>query len=247
MLLTACPSPRSWSATAAPWGLSASSTSRRPTRLAPSASSRPSSGATTTNRQRGIDQGAPYSPFALNVLLHFRHDVPLNELPSSLPWFRYADNLAYLAPGMSEGRQVLSRVAELLRPLGLQLKGKEDDGVRDLNMNETQLLGFTLTWNGESFDFTPSKSSLNHVRQHLGVAHVTPNPPATARKVILGWVEAMGPAFENGGVAEVLNIAAGCGFRELPSRKFVAARWKGSWQRWQACRQCAERRYRGTG
>ena len=48
------------------------------------------------NRQRGVDQGAPYSPLRLNVLLHSRHDVPLNELPGSLPWFRYADNLAYL-------------------------------------------------------------------------------------------------------------------------------------------------------
>ena len=55
--------------------------------------------------------------------------------------------------------------------------------------------------------------------------------------MLLGWVEAMGPAFENGDAAEVLDIATDCGFRELPSPEFMTARWKGSWERWQACRK----------
>src|SRR5262249_29602311 len=87
------------------------------------------------NRTTGIDQGGPYSPPALNVLLHFTLDVPMVAKSGTKPrWFRYADNVVYLAKCVSEGGQSLDRVSQLLGPLEMSLKGK--DGIFDLSNGE---------------------------------------------------------------------------------------------------------------
>src|SRR5262249_52560645 len=55
-------------------------------------------------RSRGIDQGGPYSPTALNVLLNHHLDAPMTEHAKSKPlWHRYADNLVYLCGSVTEG------------------------------------------------------------------------------------------------------------------------------------------------
>src|SRR5690606_6013108 len=51
----------------------------------------------------GIDQGGPYSPTAMNALLHFLHDVAIDGLPCLSGWYRYADNLVYLFKNAAEG------------------------------------------------------------------------------------------------------------------------------------------------
>jgi retron-type reverse transcriptase len=95
-------------------------------------------------RQRGIDQGNPYSPTALNVVLNEYHDKQMKEISMKLLWWRYADNVAYLCQGMSEGEQALQEVGRLLEPLGMTLKG--EDGVKDLGQGDVaRLLGFSLS------------------------------------------------------------------------------------------------------
>src|SRR5262249_26983668 len=121
-------------------------------------------------RVRGIDQGAPYSPTALNALLHDWLDVPLTATLSAPPWFRYADNLVYATKGVPEGRHVLARIRHLLRPLGLALKG--EDGVIDLAAGgEAQILGFTTRWQGERLVHGLGKQALDQLRRHLGSSH----------------------------------------------------------------------------
>src|SRR5262249_11766988 len=71
------------------------------------------------HKTRGIDQGGPFSPSALNVLFHYQLDVPITARVGTKPcWFRYADNLVCLGQNVSEGGQVLDRVSQLLQPLG---------------------------------------------------------------------------------------------------------------------------------
>ena len=62
-------------------------------------------------RNIGIDQGNAYSPIALNVSLHDAHDKHMEKCasPSKLLWWRYVDNIVYLAKSMSEGRQVCNK------------------------------------------------------------------------------------------------------------------------------------------
>ena len=194
-------------------------------------------------RTRGIDQGGPYSPTALNVLLHDKLDVPLQRDVDDEPlWFRYADNLAYLASSVSEGGQVLMKIRELLRPFGLTVKDGAE--VVDLAKHETaHLLGFDVWRTGNHLHYGVGRTAYDNLHQHLGDAHVEHDPPTAAREAVLGWVDALGPAFVSGDAAEVLSIATRYGFREI-ALDDVCARWETSWRRWTACLRRAGRRRR---
>jgi hypothetical protein len=193
------------------------------------------------NRSRGIDQGAPYSPAALNALLHYWLDEPLTAMMEFPPrYFRYADNVGCLAGSVPEGRRVLRQVRRLLRPLGLALK--QEGGVLDLARGEeVQLLGFTLRRQGDRLAYGLGKKALDQLRQHLGDAHAAEDPPAAARQSVYGWLSSAGPAFESGNaeVHEVLRLAAEYGFRELATPDELRRHWEESWTRWQDVRKDA--------
>jgi hypothetical protein len=195
-------------------------------------------------RQRGIDQGGPYSPTGLNVVLNKYHDKQITqEISKQLLWWRYADNVTYLCQGMSEGRQMLQEVNRLLEPLGMQLKG--EDGVKDLGQGDVaHILGFSLWRNGETLHLEVEPKSFSQLRQHLGLAHVAPNPRWAALDVVRGWVKAYAPAFEDGNVSSVLAIMSEYGFREGISRMLLEGWWRDAWERWQRCREKTRRRYR---
>jgi hypothetical protein len=194
--------------------------------------------------ERGIDQGNPYSPTGLNVLLHYYHDILIKkEISRNLLWWRYADNLVYLCQSMSEGWKTLSEVYSLLQALGMTLKG--EDGVKDLAHGDVaHLLGFSLWWEGETLHLEVEPETLDALKKRLGRAHVTPNPPRTALEVVQGWIEAYAPAFEDGDVSHVLAIVARSGFREGISQELLKEWWQEAWNRWQDVRVKARRRYR---
>ena len=198
------------------------------------------------HRQVGIDQGHPYSPTALNVLLHHVHDAPLREGVVSFRWFRYADNLAYLCRSVPEGRQALAHVRRLLSnatppdSAPMQLKGKP--GVRDLSAREAcPLLGFELRKRAGKLSIEIGKVSWAALGRQLEEAHESARPEVTARHAVMGWIESVGPASEKAesSVSNILHAAARCGFRELTSREEIRERWYHSWQRWQSLRRRA--------
>jgi RNA-directed DNA polymerase len=186
---------------------------------------------------KGIDQGSPYSPTALNVRLHHAHDLGARQghLP---PWFRYADNLVYLCKGVSEGHQALHHVRQMLEPAGFFLKGK--DGVTDLQRGEAQLLGFTLSWRRGRLLFDLGSDAWTKLEQNLVQAHKAEDPSQTARKAVHGWVEAFGPAFESWRIVtldRILQRAAKLGFREIDAPRGLTERAEAAQRHWDTYRQ----------
>jgi hypothetical protein len=193
-------------------------------------------------RTKGIDQGSPYSPTALNVRLH--HALDLGVMQGHHPsWYRrYADNLLWACLDVSEGHQALNHARQLLEPTGFTLKG--EDGITDLRQGQkAQLLGFTLSRRDGHFQLELGKDAWVKLEQNLVKAHETQDPAATARTVVRGWVEAFGPAFEDWRVVtldRVLQTAARTGFRELDSRAHLADRCETAWRRWDTFRRGVE-------
>ena len=107
-----------------------------------------------------------------------------------------------------------------------------------------QLLGFTLRLGGGQIRYGVGPAAWDNLRQHLGDAHATSDPPTAARLAVLGWVDALGPAFESGVVTQVLSTMAQYGFREI-NPEDVLERWQDSSERWRRVRQRARLRYRG--
>jgi hypothetical protein len=196
-------------------------------------------------RQRGIDQGSPYSPTALNVRLH--HALDLEADQGHKP-FRYADNLVFACRDVSEGHQALLQARQLLEQADLTLKG-EDGPPRDLQRGETaQLLGFTLSQKDGALHLDLGQDAWARLEQALVKAHETDNPAATATSVVTSWVTSWGPAFESlrdDPLTRVLDTAADIGFREVISQTELTARWRDSWLRWTVLRQTIQRNNQG--
>jgi hypothetical protein len=186
-------------------------------------------------RQRGISQGSPYSPTALNVRLHHALDLGASQGHHPLRhYFRYADDLTFLRRSVSEGRQALSQASRLLEKDRFALKGA--GGTHDLRAGQkAQLLGFLLSRRDGRLRLQPGRDAWRKLEQALVRAHETVNPTETARLVVNGWVEAYGPAFEDWRVTtldRLLMTAARLGFRELISLEGLADRCELAWRRW---------------
>ena len=186
------------------------------------------------NRTVGIDQGCPYSPTALNALLHYGHDAPLSadcNTPSC--WFRYADNLIYLAADVHEGKTLLDRASRLLEPLGLELKA--EDGLYDLNYGDkAQVLGFIIRKQGNSLVFDLSDTAWHRLEEHLQEAHESSNPSAVAIHSIYSWIKSYGPAFRSvrKHVDRIVRLAVRYGFREGISRTRLRRLMQAAYRRW---------------
>jgi hypothetical protein len=186
-------------------------------------------------RQRGIGQGSPYSPTALNVRLHHALDVGVNQRHHPLRHFyRYVDDLTCLSRSVSEGRQALSQVSRLLEQNGFTLKGGAD--VYDLRTGQKpQTLGFLLSRRDGRLRLEPGRDAWRKLEQALAMSHETANPTETARLVVNGWVEAYGPAFADWRVHtldRLLRMAARLGHRELISPEGLADQCELAWRRW---------------
>jgi RNA-directed DNA polymerase len=150
-------------------------------------------GGSNQDRKEGIEQGNAYSPTCLNVRLHHVHDLGLNQdRTNPSVWFRYADNLAYLAGDVPEGLQVLQRSRALLQSSGFTLKGEDGPPVNLREGQEAHLLGFLLSYRDGQVVYGLDEDAWKGLEQNLERCHEMPNPPLSAAQAIQGWVGLMG-------------------------------------------------------
>ena len=198
---------------------------------------------TDPNRQIGISQGNPFSPLAMNAVLHYAHDVPLFDNLEHPPWYRYADNVCYLCRDVNEGQQVLERVRRALKTVHMDLKG--EDGVHDLSAgHRANLLGFNLRKEGKRLEYEIHQDSWLRLGKHLEKAHEDPNPIWAAKEALRGWIDSTGPAFKTArdAIDRIQRLAAKYGFRETGSPRELRKIWRDAHGRWLETRTAAIRR-----
>jgi hypothetical protein len=198
-------------------------------------------------RTVGIDQGAAYSPTALNVYLHHAHDVAFERVRPKPHWWRFADNHAYLCQSVTEGSQVRSRCQQLLQP-GMNLKGGINHHPNDLNANEeVHLLGYVIARKRNRMTYAMGEDSWAALETKLTEAHHTNNPPRSAHQCLQGWLEWCGPTLETGRMPSftqrVIQVTARYGFGEISSLDTILQTWTSSWRRWLACLRRARDRH----
>jgi hypothetical protein len=198
------------------------------------------------SRQVGIDQGDPLSPPTLNLRLHYCLDLPAlgSAGPGTTHRYRYVDNLVYQSRSVTEGYEALQQDRALLEQAVFQLKGKGNHPI-DLQRQGARIniLGFDLSWKEDRVQFGLNQRAIRKLEGTLEKVHEGPYPVETAREVIQGWIEAQGPAFESGGVCQILDriqdVAARAGFREIGARVELEDRVESALYHWNQTREKA--------
>ena len=202
-------------------------------------------------RVQGIDQGAAYSPTALNVLLHVHHDRLLDAQGTGQlrPWYRYADNLIYLCTDVSEGRHVRRLVQGLLQATGLAMKGT-NDVITDIRQCPVEVLGLTLRMGNGRMTYAIPDAAWEHLQEALIECHWRPNPPAAARSAVRGWIEAQGPTLVNltdAILTRIYRTGTRNGFRELDGHDILRRATQDAHRRWECLRSTASQQTRTEG
>lgn len=173
----------------------------------------------------GLDQGSPYSPIAMELLLHACLDTELETRCQGYPLLlRYVDNLTFVCTSEREGQEILQVTEEILAPQGLTLKKQDGipQDIRDPEFNTT-VLGLTPYWQDGQLKFKIPESTYEDLTQGFINAMNQAKPTLTAELVAKGWMEAMGPALTKSVTSEVidriLTISRRCGFREISQRE----------------------------
>jgi len=175
-----------------------------------------------SRRQTGLDQGSPYSPVAMELLLHDCLDQQTDfngQGPTRL--FRYVDNVNIVCRSVCEGRAALQSCRENLRAVALTLKGTDGEPT-DLRDSEAtvNVLGLHLGWNDGQMTITVPESSFRNLEETLITATLLPGSLRTARRVINGWLlSGVAPALTRTQapiiIGRVSSIARRLGFTEI--------------------------------
>ncbi len=199
----------------------------------------------------GLYQGSPYSPVAMELLLHTHLDTRFGTEFRGFPLLlRYVDNINILSGNESEGRQAIEFCRDVLSDLGFRLKGEKPPMDRPVDLTtehpRRKVLGLNPCWKNGQLSLTVPEAALDDLKYGVSEALTTPNPKATAHSVTRGWLNALGPcltsAVRPGIVNQVITTARECGFTELDRRTLqqvshdAHTRWCTLCEQWRAHR-----------
>jgi hypothetical protein len=191
-----------------------------------------------SKRTTGLDQGSPYSPVAVELLLHHCLDRRLETVNRGFPLLRrYVDNLTYICSSVHEGDEVLQTSNDILAEHGLNLKGKDGppQDIRDPSFDKV-LLGVIPRWQNGQLTFSIPESGFEDLRDGFFETVNHPRPLRVAKAVAKGWIKAIGPTTLNHRVAQevvdrVMSIACEYGFREISAKDLYDTAYRAR-QRW---------------
>lgn len=172
------------------------------------------------NHLIGLDQGSPYSPIAMDVLLHHILDAVLEARTRNTPLLRYVDNLTFLCKDVCEAGRTLTIARELVENIGFQLKGAdgEPQDLRDPEFNHT-VLGLIPRWQNGRLCFSIPEPTFDHLAEGLLYDNEAVKPAENALRRCHGWLQMMGPALtstqEREIVSRVTDIALRAGYRNI--------------------------------
>ncbi|MHB8971916.1 MAG: reverse transcriptase domain-containing protein [Pirellulaceae bacterium] len=147
----------------------------------------------TAGRKQGVRQGAPLSPWLVNVYLDHFLDQPWHRAHPDAPLLRTADDVLVLSSSRDQA-EGLYDVSRRLRSAGVPLKGQRDAAIRELER------GDKATWLGFQVTATPTgratelmERSWSKLEQAFATAHEKPLAARVADHIVDGWLAQAAP------------------------------------------------------
>jgi hypothetical protein len=186
----------------------------------------------------GIGQGSPLSPLLLNLYLDAVLDRPWAEAFPDVPLIRWVDDVLLMCRNRQDAEASLRVLTRMFTKAKMPLKSDPPPVISDLRTGESvEWLGYELhVRNGRIEASIPGKA-WDGLRLNLRDAQRADHPMVHAQRVILGWVDYLGPCFETTDVNAVYNriteLAAKEGIGDIPDTEEVRKRWENASDRYQ--------------
>ncbi len=157
------------------------------------------------NPASGLDQGSPFSPLAMELLLRTYLDLRMEtEVTGFCPsgFQRFVDNLILLWKTESECEDLIEGMRIFLDEIGMELKSEDGPPVdiRDPD-HGAKVLGLVPYWSNGRLNFRIPEQAFDDLKEGLGMS---PNPKV-GKLVVTGWIHAVGPALTRKAAKTVLG------------------------------------------
>jgi group II intron reverse transcriptase/maturase len=190
----------------------------------------------------GIGQGSPLSPLLLNVYLDAVLDRPWAEAFPDVPLIRWVDDVLLLCRTRQEAESSLRELTRMLAEAKMPVKADPPPVTSDLGTGESVVwLGYELHVRDGRMEASIPGKAWEGLRLNLRDAHRADHPMVHAQRVILSWVDYLGPCFETSDVDAAYNriteVAANEGIGDIPDAEEVRKRWENASDRYQEGRE----------
>lgn len=190
----------------------------------------------------GLRQGGPLSPILLNLYLHHFLDRPWRKLCPEVPMLRYADDVLVACRSIQQARLVCHRLAALLFPCGMELKGLLDDAIRDLSpAKPADWLGYLLIQHRGALEIRIADRAVDVLAEHLALIPDDDSWKERAFAVVCGWLSHLGPCYPFEDVEKVhqrvSTLVGDMGRIQVVGPNKFTAIWQRAYARWCRLRQ----------
>jgi ribonuclease HI len=200
-------------------------------------------------KPKGIPQGQPLSPTAFNCYLDHFLCKPWRKKHPNWPLLAWLDDLLVLVRNKEEAESAHTDLENMLRIQGLKIKYPKDRSIVNLE-DGAEWLGFKIRKYQDDFQVRIGDGNWENLERHLKEAHLYLLSPLRAIWVIEGWIEQLGPVFDQESseevVSRIVSLARTYSFEEIPSRKELVEKWEKAYSRWKAILEGACREKEGN-
>ncbi|AMV16514.1 reverse transcriptase domain-containing protein [Planctomyces sp. SH-PL14] len=174
-----------------------------------------------TREPRGLSQGDPLSPLLANLALHHTHDQLQSQFLNRR-WFRYVDNLTYLATSSVEARRIRESISETLAKSGLRIRVDATE-TTVLQGGSAEILGFQIGSKDGQLTIEIGDKARGHLQALLEEC-VRSSRPDAHRDVVRSWILSNAPALDrsSGILDEVQLLCSSC---QIPIERHHVLAW----------------------
>lgn len=195
----------------------------------------------SNERKKGIAQGGCLSPLLLNLVLDAVVDKKWERQHPQTPLIRYADDVLVICRNEEEAAQAYVNLQNLLRPVGLSVKGSPSSDIKDTSVEPVEWLGYAMRYGRKRVTTRTGKDLQKRIHQRLKQCLEGADGPIRAQVMLKGLFAQLGPCYRDENHKRIIGLieatARELKIQELPSGAELHSAWRSAHLRYRDLRR----------